>query len=254
MILDIIIATLAVSLISLIGIFFVFRGKHATINLKSMISFAAGSLLAVSFLDVLPEVLETDLFDTHEILLVVLLGIVVFFILERILHWHHCRCHDTNEISHSHKHTLRVNNLIGDGLHNIIDGFLIAGAFMVNRETGLTVTLAVILHEIPQEISDFGILLYSGLSKTKALIYNLVIGLTAVLGAVAFYFFLNSYTWLAPLIGAFAAGNFIYLATADIIPELNREGDNNKFWQHTLWFLAGIIVLWLLVVNTGHHG
>lgn len=252
MLFDIILATTAVSLISLVGVFFVFRGEKPRMNLKNMISFAAGSLLAVSFLDLLPEIITNKYFQPDEIFLFVLASIIIFFILERVLHWHHCHCHGEHAITQAHKHTLKVNNLVGDGFHNLIDGFLIAGAFMVDRNLGLTVTLGVMLHEIPQEIADFGVLMYSGMTKSKALLYNLLIGLTSVLGAILFYYFLNDYEWLAPVMAAIAAGNFIYLATADILPELTRGDDTDKFWQQILWFLAGVLTIWV-ILNSGAH-
>lgn len=263
MLLDIILATVAVSLVSLVGILVIFRGNKPIISLKSFISFAAGSLLGVTFLELLPELFETSAFEPRELFLTVLISIAFFFIVERFIHWHHCLCNEKKDDKHCHAHShtelqktkkkvLVVNNLIGDAIHNIIDGFLIAAAFMVNRELGITVTIGVIIHEIPQEISDFGVLLYGGFSKAKALMFNLLVGVTAVLGAILFYFFLSDYQWLTPIFVAFAAGNFIYLAMADIIPQIHDVKKTKSFWKHTAWFLIGIFVMWFVLGALPH--
>lgn len=247
MLLEIIIATSVIGLISLVGIFLLFNKEVYKIHLTSLISLAAGSLLAVTFLDLLPEAIEGSqgIFEPGLIMLVVLISFLIFFLLERVFHWHHCRCQHHDHPAPKTKQHLIYFNLIGDGLHNIIDGFLIAGAFMLNFQTGMAVTLAVILHEIPQELSDFGILLYGGLSKAKALLYNFVVALLAVAGATVFYFFATEISALIPLMAAFAAGSFIYLAAADLIPELHEEENANQVVIHSLWLLAGVAIIYI---------
>lgn len=247
MLIEIIIATAIIGLISLIGVALLFNKEISKTHLTSLISLAAGSLLAVSFLDLLPEAIEgaEGIFEPHLILLVVLFGFLIFFLLERIFHWHHCRCQHHDHLKSRTKQHLIFFNLFGDALHNIIDGFLIAGAFMLNFQTGMAVTLAVVLHEIPQELSDFGILIYGGLSKVKALFYNFVVALLAVAGAVTFYFFAKEISSLIPLMAAFAAGNFIYLAAADLIPELHEEENANQVIIHSLWLLTGVAIIYL---------
>lgn len=247
MLIEIIVATAVIGLISLIGVALLFNKEVYKTHLTSLISLAAGSLLAVTFLDLLPEAIEESkgVFEPSLIMLVVLLSFLIFFLLERIFHWHHCRCQHHDHPVPRNKNHLVYFNLFGDGLHNIIDGFLIAGAFMLNFQTGLAVTLAVILHEIPQELSDFGILLYAGLSKAKALLYNFAVALLSVAGAVVFYFFATEISVLIPLMAAFAAGSFIYLAAADLIPELHKEENANQVIIHSLWLIAGVAIIYL---------
>ena len=143
--------------------------------------------------------------------------------------------------------------MTGDAIHNFVDGALIAAAFMLDFHAGVMVTLAVILHEIPQEIADFGVLLYAGLSKTKAILYNLLTALTAVIGALVIYFFGTNITEILPLVIAFAAGNFIYLATADLIPELHHGEIKKNIFIHSIWLLVGVLLMYL-VSNILPHG
>lgn len=238
----IILATIVVSAISLIGIFLVFKkDETAPEFLKSLISLAAGALLTVSFLDLLPEALEHSTYKPTSILTVTFAGIITFFLVERALHWHHCHCERKLD-----KTTIAYTNLFGDGLHNFVDGALIASSFLLDFRLGLITTGAVILHEIPQEISDFGILLYAGFSKTKAIIFNFIFALTAVIGAIAFFYFGKAVDGAIPIMAAFAAGNFIYLATADLIPELHHEKSTKYIIQHTAWLLVGVVIFSLL--------
>ena len=242
MLIPIIIATSIVGLVSLVGVAFIFQRRIQSSALTSWISLAAGSLLTVSLLDLLPEAIEAEVFEVHTIFAMTLGSMIFFFLFERVLHWHHCRYDEEDREIYNKKHFAYLN-LIGDALHNFIDGFLIAGAFLLNWQTGVAVTLAVILHEIPQEVSDFGILLYSGMKRIQAIFFNFVIALTAVLGAVLFYFFGSTIEAATPLAAAFAAGNFLYLATADLIPELHREKDSRKVIAHSLWLLLGVAII-----------
>lgn len=248
LLLQIIIATVIVSLISLVGIFTVYKkNRDYKPMIKMIISLAAGSLLAISFLDLLPESIDKYK-NANTIMATALASFLLFFILERFWHWHHCRCiHDK---AHNHendeKKSLVYTNLIGDGIHNFADGFLIASAFMLDPSIGVLTTVAVILHEIPQEISDFGILLYGGLNRTQAIISNLIFAFTAVAGGILSYLFGQSFKEYLPLMTAFAAGNFIYLASADLIPELQHEKNSKKVIQHTLWLILGVIIIYIL--------
>ena len=251
MLIPIISATLFVSGISFLGVLFIFKARIKQSILKLLISVAAGSLLTVSLLDLLPEALEADVFKPQTIFATTLGSILFFFLFERVLHWHHCRCEEDERENNSRLH-LAYFNLIGDAFHNLIDGFLIASAFMLNFHTGIVVTLAVVLHEIPQEISDFGILLYSGLKRSQALLFNFLIGLTAVAGAVLFYNFSRTVEALVPLAAAFAAGNFLYLGPADIIPELHHEKKSSKVVTHSLLLLAGVFIIILAGIILPH--
>ncbi|RJQ33578.1 ZIP family metal transporter [Candidatus Parcubacteria bacterium] len=254
MLLSIILATVLVSLISLTGILIIFKKKNKHSFLKALISIAAGALLTVALLDLLPEAIEESSFDVHIIFKTVLISIVFFFLLERVFHWHHCHCEEHGKPNLQNKRNLAMVNLIGDGIHNFVDGALIASAFLLDFNAGMVVTLAVILHEIPQEITDFGVLLYAGLSKTKAILYNLLTASIAVLGALAFYYFGQSVENLLPLAIAFAAGNFIYLATADLIPELHHEENPQKILSHSVWLVVGVLFMYFVgqILPHGH--
>ncbi|MBU1202767.1 ZIP family metal transporter [Patescibacteria group bacterium] len=244
MLLNIILATILVSVVSLLGIIVVFKRENKNF-LKSLISVAAGALLAVAFLDMLPEAVESEIYDTHQIFMTVLISVVFFFLLERVFHWHHCHCQTHGKPNKKNKNNLAIINLIGDGIHNFVDGALIASSFLLDFHAGVLVTIAVILHEIPQEISDFGVLLYAGLSKSKAILYNLLTALIAIIGALVFYYFGTNVENIIPLVIAFAAGNFIYLSTADLIPELHHEEDKKKIIAHSIWLVVGVLLMYI---------
>ena len=244
MLVYIILATVLVSLISFVGILVIFKKQNKKDFLKAVISVAAGALLTVAFLNMLPEAIESGLFDVHTIFTVVLISVVFFFLLERVFHWHHCHCEDHGRPCAEHKKKLAVINIIGDGIHNFVDGALIASAFLFDFKAGILVTFAVILHEIPQEISDFGVLLYAGLTKARAIIYNLLTALIAVIGAIVFYNFGTSVEKVIPVMLAFAAGNFIYLATADLIPEIHHEENHKKIFIHSVWLVMGVLLMY----------
>lgn len=255
MLFQIILATIFVSAISLTGILILFKRKNKAAFLKGIISLAAGALLGVSFLELLPEAIEADMFDPHLIFMVVLISILFFFLLERVFHWHHCHCEEHGRPSENKtKSNIITINLVGDALHNFVDGALIASAFMLDFHSGILVTAAVILHEIPQEISDFGVLLYAGLSKKRAILYNLAAALVAVIGALTFYFFGSAIENMIPIAIAFAAGNFIYLSTADLIPELHHEHNQKNIFYHSIWLLVGVLLIYLggQIIPHGH--
>ena len=253
MLTTIIFATVTISLVSITGIAILFRRELDHRKLRPLISLAAGALLAVAFLDLLPEAIEESSLEPHLIFGVTLGSILVFFLFERILHWHHCSesIHEADGGGQPRSH-LAYLNLVGDAVHNLIDGFLVACAFLLDVHTGVVVTLAVIFHEIPQEISDFGVLLYAGWSKSRALLANFLVALTAVIGAVAFYFFGGHIEAAVPLMAAVAAGNFIYLAAADLIPELHHETRRRNVVLHTLWLLGGVAVIYLTILLVPH--
>jgi zinc and cadmium transporter len=166
----------------------------------------------------------------------------MFFVLEKFIHWRHCHI----PTSKSHPHPLAFMNLVGDGLHNLIDGMIIGGAYLASTALGVTTTIAVILHEIPQEIGDFGVLLHAGLKKTKALFYNFLSALTAVIGviiSITIGTMLENYLlFLLPL----TAGGFIYIAGSDLIPELHKECEVSKSFIQFIWLILGIGVMLLL--------
>jgi zinc and cadmium transporter len=229
-------ATFLVSTISIIGILFlVLRKKLLDKILLMLVSFASGSLLGGAFLHLIPEALSP--YD-EIVFIVILVGILVFFLLEKSL-WKHCHEKECPV------HPFAYLNLFGDGLHNFIDGMIIAASFLASIPLGTAATIAVISHEVPQEIGDFGILVYGGLSKNKALFYNFLTAITAIAGATftyAFYEFIPNMAYLL----AFAAGSFIYIATTDLIPEMRKERKLTVSFAQFILLLAGIMLMWLL--------
>jgi len=217
MIVYILISVFLVSLISFVGVLFITL-KEKTLNklLNFLVSFACGALLGSAFFHLLPEAVE-NLGEKSFTLVVV--SFLIFFLLEKIFRWRHCH------LGHCPTHAFAYLNLLGDGLHNFVDGAVIAAAFLANISLGISTTLAVILHEIPQEIGDFSILIYAGLEKKKALFLNFASALTAIFGALATYFFALQISYLVPFLLPFAAGGFIYIAATDIIPELHKKED-----------------------------
>lgn len=205
----------AVSLIAFIGIIFVgFKEKALRRMLTVLVSFASGTLLGGAFLHLLPEAAEKD--STVMPFFAVIVGIVSFFALEKFFYWRHCHEEECPV------HMFVYLNLLGDGIHNFIDGMIIAATFLVSFDLGFATTLAVIAHEIPQEIGDFGVLIYGGLNRGKALTYNFVSAITAVAGALVTYFLAYIQT-VESLLVPFAAGGFIYIAATDLMPELHKK-------------------------------
>jgi len=229
-------STFLVSTISIIGILFlVLRKKLLDKILLMLVSFASGSLLGGAFLHLIPEALSP--YD-EIVFIVILVGILVFFLLEKSL-WKHCHEKECPV------HPFAYLNLFGDGLHNFIDGMIIAASFLVSIPLGSATTIAVISHEVPQEIGDFGILVYGGLSKRKALFYNFLTAITAIAGATFTYAFYEFIPKMAYLL-AFAAGSFIYIATTDLIPEMRKERKLTVSFAQFILLLAGIMLMWLL--------
>jgi len=232
----ILIATFIVSLISLIGIFFLSLKEKLLSKLSLiLVSFASGTLLGGAFLHLIPESLVTF---NENVFVAILLGIIVFFLLEKFL-WRHCHERECPV------HTFAYLNLFGDGIHNFIDGLIIAASFITSVPLGVTTTLAVVSHEIPQEIGDFGILVYGGFSKTRALFYNFLSALIAVVAAVFTYFFFSYLPDMGYLL-AFAAGGFIYIATSDLIPELHKETKTFSSVVQFALLVVGILLMWSL--------
>lgn len=213
-------------------------------------SFAAGALLTAAFLDLLPEAFEevrsTNLFWGA------LLGIVVFFLLERSLLWfHHHHGEEKTGVMKEEKKPVTLLLMIGDALHNFLDGVVIGGSFLVSIPLGVVTSLAVFFHEIPHEIGTFGALLHEGLTYSRVVLYNVLSGVTALLGAILAYFFLSHLSAVIPYLLAFAAGNFIYISASDLIPEIHRAFDKEKALVQTTFFLLGIFTIWLTIYILG---
>jgi len=233
----------AVSIISLIGVFS-FSWKSEKINnvLIFFVSFSAGTLLGDAFLHLIPEAFESK---SNFVSLYILLGLLLFFILERFIHWRHC--HEVG--CEEHSHVLPYVILAGDSFHNFIDGVIIGASYLVSLPIGIATTLAVIFREIPQEIGDFGTLLYGGFSKNKALLYNFISALTAVLGAIFVLLVSVRFESVTEVLVPLAAGGFIYIATADMIPELHKHKVHklSETLKQVIFFLAGIGIMYALL-------
>ncbi len=246
MLLSILIATGIVSAISAGAVLFLTRVYQKRVSMQRLVAIASGVLLATVFLELFPEVVENPFFSPLPFFSTVLASVLGFYGIEQVIHWHHCRGVHCPKKTH-----VVVNNLVGDGVHNFVDGILIGSAFLVSPAVGIATTIAVAAHEIPQELSDASILLYAGLSRTRVLVLNILFSLTAIGGAVAAYFFLQSIASLVPYFIAIAAGNFLYLALADLIPALHTERKRSEIVSHTLWLGAGVAVIGILSVFAG---
>ncbi|MDD5040517.1 MAG: ZIP family metal transporter [Patescibacteria group bacterium] len=237
-------SVLAISVVSLIGVVTLsFSDERLRKLLLILVSFAAGSLLGGALLHLLPEAAEA-LPDTRMLAFWILFGITMFFVLEKIIHWRHCHV----VTSQDHPHPVAVSNFIGDGLHNFIDGMVIAAAYLVNPHLGFTTTVAVLLHEIPQEMGDFGILIHAGLTKRKALLYNFLSACLAIVGALVVLSIGISLQGFQDVLVAFTIGGFVYIASADLIPELKKETELRKSIIQLIAFLAGVGVMALFLL------
>lgn len=239
-----IVSVILVSLISMVGIFFfsLDRNKLNSILLL-LVSFAVGGLFGDAFIHLLPESFRkigTNLTAS----LYIMLGIFIFFILEKFVRWRHC--HVTN--SGEHLHPMVTMNLIGDGVHNLIDGILIGASYSVSVTTGITTTLAVILHEIPQEIGDFGVLIHGGLSLKKALLFNFLSSVTAIFGAVISLSIGPQIEGYSLAMLPITAGGFIYIAGSDLIPELQHEVKVSVSVRQFTAILLGVGIMASLVL------
>ena len=217
--------------------------------LPHLVSFATGALLGAAFLGLIPHALDIiGEGGTHAVGLALLLGILSFFLLEKFVLWRHC--HDDPCEMHSPSHAARDAAsasliLAGDAFHNVLDGVLVAAAFMTDPRLGVVTAAAVFAHEIPQEVGDLGILLHGGLSRRRALTLNLLASLTSVLGGVAAYFALGAALHLLPYALAVAASSFIYVAVADLIPGLHRRVDLRAGLEQVLFIGLGVAVVYL---------
>ena len=238
------ISVLVISLLAFIGIIsLAVNTKRLKTVLIYFITFSAGALFGDAFIHLLPEIVESYGFSLT-VSLGVLGGIVIFFVLEKIIHWQHCHLPITEE----HVHPFAYMNLIGDALHNFIDGIIIAASYVISIPAGLATTLAVALHEIPQEIGDFGVLLYGGFSRSKALTLNFISALAAVLGAALALWATTFVEHIEMFLVPVAVGGFIYIAGSDLIPELHKETRLRRSIMQIIAFLLGIGVMSALLL------
>lgn len=234
-----IISVVLVSLISLIGVLTFAIKENAIKRLSTLVvSFAAGAMLGDAFFHLIPESFEL-ISDSFLIGILIISGILLSFALEKILRWRHCH----KDLSSNHVHPIASMNIVGDVFHNLLDGIIVAGSFLASPSIGIGTTMAIILHEIPQEIGDFGILIHKGIKVKKALLLNFATALSAIVGAILVLIvggiLGNLSTYLLPI----AAGGFIYISSADLIPELHQECSAKPSLSQMFFLLLGIGIM-----------
>ncbi len=233
----ILVVTFIISLIAFVGIFtFLLRQELLNKALLVLVALSSGALLGGAFLHLIPETIE-QIGGGLDIFLYLLLGFCLFFILEQFLQWRH------EHTTHGGVKPFSYLILVSDGVHNFIDGLAIAAGFIASYPVGIATALAVALHEVPQELGDFAVLVYGGFGRKRALIFNFISAITAILGGVTGYFassvLQGSIVYLLP----FAAGNFIYIAAADVIPEIKHQVSLRRSIIHFAVFLVGIAIM-----------
>ncbi len=227
-----------ISLVSLVGIFFLgIKTNKLRKILIYLVSFSAGALFADAFLHLIPEASER----VSSVLApsIVLGGILLFFFLEKVVLWNHCHMF----ITKNHVHSFAFMNLIGDALHNFLDGLIIVASFIVSIPVGIATSLAVLFHEIPQEIGDFGILVHGGMKQRNAILANFFIALTALVGAVVGFLLFSYMESFESIMLLIAAGGFIYIAGSDLIPELHKQNSIKTSILQIVFFILGVLII-----------
>lgn len=242
-----ILATLFVSGVSLVSILILLT-KLSTKNtlVTALVSFAAGSLIGDVFFHLLPEKLETGGYS-NELAFGIIIGIIIMLLVEAYLH---CSHDSSDELAQHHKENtqLAILNILGDAIHNFLDGIAIGISFLVNPATGIASTIAIIMHEIPQELADTSILIYSGWRRKKIVIINFLIALTAVSGAVSVFLLNNIFENIETFLVPVAIGQFLYIALADLLPVIHKKSGWKKYLIEISMFSFGILVMFLLTL------
>ncbi len=238
------ISVAAISLISLIGVVTIaIKREYVERFVFYLVSFAAGALFGDVFIHLMPEISRQYGFGI-QISAAALLGIVFSFVIEKIIHWRHY--HATIQ---RRKHApFALMSLLGDSVHNFIDGLIIGVSYVTSIPLGIASTLAIALHEIPQEIGDFGVLIHGGISRRRAIYYNFGVSLTAVAGTIIALTIGAQISVATPYLLSFAAGTFLYIAGSDLIPELHKEVELKKSIIQFLAFIAGIAIMFTLLL------
>ncbi len=228
-----------------------------------LISYAVGALLGAVFLEILPHAF--GIADSMEqMAATILFGILLFFVLEKLVLWRHCHveqceAHDPHEIGHDHNHNHDHGRsgmmiMIGDTFHNFVDGVLIAAAFLANTELGIVTALAIIAHEVPQEVGDFLILLHSGYSKREAFLLNILSSAAMIVGGVLAYYALQTMQGWIPTMLGLAAASMLYVSVADLIPGLHRRPEIQATVQQVILIALGVATIWLVGELAHSHG
>lgn len=235
----IIIGTFVITLCVWVAVLFIFLKKEILSKITMfLVALSAGALMGGAFLHLMPEASEQ--IKPNTLFGIFLISFVVFFLIEKLLHWRHCHKADCPI------HTFGHMNLIGDSIHNFIDGLIIASTFMVDFSLGMATTLAVAIHEIPQEIGDYGVLIHAGFNNKKALTLNYLVALTVVLGGIVGYFSFSHLNNILPYLLPFAAGGFVYIAASDLMPEIRKETNIKKSIGTFFIFILGILLMYLI--------
>ena len=235
-------SVLLVSCISFIGLFTLsLKEEKLKKILLYLVSFSVGGLLGDAFIHLLPESIELN--NEFSLSFYILLGLIFSFIVEKFVQWRHCHIPTSKE----HPHPFAIMNLIGDSVHNFIDGLIIGASYLISLQVGIATTMAVALHEIPQEIGDFGVLIHGGFKRNKALFLNFVTALTSVLGAVTSLLIVSYAGNITSFLLPFAIGNFIYIAGSDLIPELHKETRVSRSFAQLIMFVIGIGIMYLFL-------
>lgn len=233
----ILIATGIISLTSLVGASLLVLGKRRGGFIFGMVNLATGALIGASFFHLLPESIEKTTLSPF----FVISGILLFFILEKFLYWRHCHSGEECQI---HVEAYSYLNLFGDAVHNFIDGAVIGGAFLASPTLGWATTLAVFLHEVPQELGDFAILLHGGFSPARALVFNLLSQMTCILGGILTFFLGETVSGIEPFLLSFAAGGFLYIAMVDLLPEMRHCTGWKSALKEVTLIIVGIVLMW----------
>ena len=247
------ISVFVVSLISIIGVFALsLNQKILNKSIFLLVSLAVGALFGDAIIHLIPEAFER-VENPARISLFIIIGIISFFVLEKFLRWSHSHEYDYEGVERDQEKVSAVKPIgsliiASDSIHNLIDGMIIGVSYLISIEIGITTTVAIILHEIPQEISDFALLIYAGYSNTKALLLNFVSSLFAVVGTIIVFVFDSSVESFVPLMIAFAAGGFLYIAGSDLVPEIHKTSDIKESLQQFIAIIIGIAIMFLLLV------
>lgn len=248
MLLNAILAAVLISILSFAGaLTLVLKKDYIKKIVVFLVALSAGTMIGGAFLHLIPESLN-EFQDSKNVFILLILGFCIFFILERIIRWRHCH-HNVCDV-----HPFGMMNLVGDGVHNFFDGMILVAAFVSDLHLGIVTTLAIIFHEIPQEIGDFGVLLHAGYSAKKALFYNFLSALLAVFGVIIGFYLGDKIENFSAFLVPIAAGGFLHIAASDLIPELHKEKDTKKaIWSFVI-FVLGIVIMWSLgLINTDIH-
>ncbi|MBR9704106.1 ZIP family metal transporter [Candidatus Pacearchaeota archaeon] len=233
----IILMTSILGILGLAGVFTFFLSKKLLNKiLFFLVALATGALLGGAFIHLIPESLEK--LDYNLVLILLISGFAIFYFLEKALHWHHCHKHEKCD-----EHPFSYLTLYGDAIHNFVDGLIIASSFIISIPLGILTSLLIMAHELPQEIGNFGILVYGGFSRGKALFYSFLAQLTAILGGILGFYFLNL-NEIAIFILPIAAGGFLYIAFMDLIPEIFKTKNKKKTLVNIVGIIIGVAILY----------